>query len=158
MGFLDAQSSLAQVGLRIALVGAGTGLFQAAAFTLMMSSVPADRFGTAGAALSLAQAMGTVLSVAVTGGLFALSIDYHLGVLGGNGLEAADGQARAFVLAYRDVFCLGAVITILGAGGAGFEPVNGSHERCAMVPPPGEQRGTAEGVECEPRPQGRWLN
>ena len=116
MGFLDAQSSLAQVGLRIALVGAGTGLFQAAAFTLMMSSVPADRFGTAGAALSLAQAMGTVLSVAVTGGLFALSIDYHLGVLGGNGLEAADGQARAFVLAYRDVFWLGAVITILGAG------------------------------------------
>jgi len=45
-----------------------------------------------------------------------LSIDYHLGVLGGNGLEAADGQARAFVLAYRDVFWLGAVITILGAG------------------------------------------
>ena len=116
MGFLDAQSSLTQVGLRIALVGAGTGLFQAAAFTLMMSSVPAGRFGTAGAALSLAQALGTVLSVAVTGGLFALSIDYHLGVLGADGLEFADNEARAFVLAYRDVFWLGAAIAIAGAG------------------------------------------
>ena len=116
MGFLDARSSLDQVGLRIALVGAGTGLFQAAAFTLMMRSVTADRFGTAGAVLSLAQNVGTVLSVAVTGGLFALSLDYHLGVLGVDGLGPADSQARAFVLAYRDVFWLGAVITFVGAG------------------------------------------
>ena len=116
MGFLDARSSLNQVGLRIALVGAGTGLFQAAGFTLMMRSVPAQRFGSAGAMLSLAQNMGTVLSVAVTGGLFVLSIDYHLGVLEGNGSEAADSQAIAFVRAYRDVFWLGAGITIVGAG------------------------------------------
>ena len=45
-----------------------------------------------------------------------LSIDYHLGVLEGNGSEAADSQAIAFVRAYRDVFWLGAGITIVGAG------------------------------------------
>ena len=116
MGFLDAESGLEQVALRIALVGVGTGLFQASAFTLMMSSVPAQRFGTAGAAISLAQALGTVLSVAVTGGLFALSNGYHLGVLDAGGLGAGDNEARAFVLAYRDVFWMGAAIAIVAAG------------------------------------------
>jgi DHA2 family methylenomycin A resistance protein-like MFS transporter len=116
MGFLDAESGLEQVALRIALVGVGTGLFQASAFTLMMSSVPAQRFATAGAAVALAQSLGTVLSVAVTGGLFALSNGYHLSVLGAEGLGAADSEARAFVLAYRDVFWMGAAITIVATG------------------------------------------
>ena len=116
MGFLDEESGLEQVALRIALVGVGTGLFQASAFTLMMSSVPAKRFGTAGAAVALAQSLGTVLSVAVTGGLFELSNGYHLGVLGANGLGSADNEARAFVLAYRDVFWMGAAIAVVAAG------------------------------------------
>ena len=60
--------------------------------------------------------MGTVLSVAVTGGLFALSNGYHLGVLAANGLGSADNEARAFVLAYRDVFCMGAAIAVVAAG------------------------------------------
>lgn len=116
MGFLDGQSSAYQVGLSIALVGAGMGLFQSSAYALMMSSVPAARFGTAAAALSLAQAFGTVLSVAVIGGVFALSNDYHLGVLGSRGLPSAQRDAQAFVLAFRDVCWLGAVITMAGAG------------------------------------------
>ena len=41
MGFLDNASTLGQVGLRISIGGAGLGLFQAAAYALMMNSVSA---------------------------------------------------------------------------------------------------------------------
>ena len=88
MGFLHGQSTLGQVAASIALVGGGMGLFQSSAYALMMGSVPPERFGTAAAMLSLSQASGTVLSVAVTGGLFALSSGIHLGGLAGG---RADG-------------------------------------------------------------------
>ncbi|MCH9014009.1 MAG: hypothetical protein IIA68_13275, partial [Proteobacteria bacterium] len=73
MSFLGTDSGLSQIVLRIGLVGAGLGLFQASAFTLMLSSAPPERLSTASAALSLAQSSGTVMSVAVVGGIFALS-------------------------------------------------------------------------------------
>ena len=114
MGFLDGQSTVEQVSGSIALVGSGMGLFQSSAYSLMMGSVPPERFGTAAATLSLSQAFGTVLSVSVTGGLFAVSSGFHLDGLVGGGLTAAQMEARAFILAFRDVFWLGSVI-VLGA-------------------------------------------
>ena len=116
MGLLDGSAGLAQVGFRIAIVGIGLGLIQAAAYALMMSSVPSERFGTAAAALSLAQAFGTVLSVAVIGGVFALSNDHHLSTLAQQGIPAADLEGRAFIQAFHDVFWLGGAIAALGAG------------------------------------------
>jgi len=82
----------------------------------MMGSVPAERFGTAAGALSLSQAFGTVLSVAVIGGIFATSNQYHLGGLLGTGLTPVEMEGRAFMLAFRDVFWLGAALTLAGAG------------------------------------------
>jgi MFS family permease len=115
MGFLDNASTLGQVGLRISIVGAGLGLFQAAAYALMMNSVSAQRFGTASGALSLSQAFGTVLSVATIGGIFAVSRDYHFGELAASGLVLTEQEGRAFILAFQDVFRLGAVMVALGA-------------------------------------------
>jgi MFS family permease len=114
MSFLGRGSSLFQVGLRISIVGAGLGLFQAAAYALMMNSVSAQRFGTASGALSLAQAFGTVLSVAVIGGIFVLSRNYHLGELAKAGLPVIEREGQAFILAFQDVFRLGTVIAALG--------------------------------------------
>ena len=116
MGFLDSQSGVAQVGSRIAIVGAGLGLFQSAAYALMMSSIPPERFGTASAALSLAQAFGTVLSVAVIGGIFAASTGFHLGDLAGAGLTPGDRDAQAFIMAFQDVFRIGAAVVVVSAG------------------------------------------
>ena len=116
MGFLDSSSGLGQVALRLSIVGVGIGLFQAAAYALMLNSVPAERFGTAAAALSLGQAFGTVLSVAVIGGLFAISSDHHLSGLLDSGLSLAASESEAFVRAFRDVFWLGAIIAGVGAG------------------------------------------
>ena len=115
MGFLSSDSGLAQVALRIAVVGIGLGLFQAAAYSLMLGSVSQDRFGTAAATLSLAQAMGTVLSVAVIGGIFAFSNDHNLSGLANSALTVNERETQAFMEAFRDVFWLGAGIAAVGA-------------------------------------------
>lgn len=115
MGLLGSQPDMEQVGLRIALVGIGVGLFQASAYSLMMASVPAVRFSTAAGALSLAQAFGMVLSVAIIGGIFAVNNAHHLGGLVETGLSAVEMEEKAFVLAFRDVFWLGSAIALAAA-------------------------------------------
>ena len=110
-GLLDAESSLSEVTLWVSLTGCGNGLVQAAGFALVMRSVPPERFGTAGAMLSLTQALGSVTALAVLGGIFAQRGDHHLATLVGT----TGAEATAFILAYRDVFLIGSGIGILGA-------------------------------------------
>ena len=111
MGFLDTSSSLGEVALLIGIVGAGFGSFQAAAYSQMLGSVPSERLGTAGAALSLSQACGRVLAVAVTGGIFGWRSDHYL-----LGLAAgAEAEGVAFINAFKDVFLIGSSIGLLAA-------------------------------------------
>ena len=111
MGFLETTSSLGDVALRIGIVGAGLGLFQAAVYSLMLGSVPSERFGTAGAALSLSQACGTVLAVAVMGGIFGWRSDHHLAGLA----MGAEAEGVAFIKAFKDVFLIGSSVGLLSA-------------------------------------------
>ena len=97
--------------MRIGIVGAGLGLFQAAAYSMMLGSVPSERFGTAGAALSLAQSCGRDMAVAVIGGVFAWRNDHHLA-----GMAAgAEADSAAFIKAFRDVFLIGSSMGLLAA-------------------------------------------
>ena len=100
MSLLDGASAIWHPAATIGVVGLGIGWFQSAAYALMLGSVPAARYGTASGAMSLAQASGTVLCVAVVGAVFAGLTDYY----GGGGATATE----AFLLAYRDVFRIGA--------------------------------------------------
>ena len=130
MGYLDAGSALGEVGLRVAIVGTGLGMFQAATYSMMLGSVPSERFGTAGAALSLAQSCGRVLSVAVIGGIFGWRSDHHLAELA----VGAESEGVAFIKAFKDVFLIGSSLGVLAAivfliggwrvspGGDGQEP------------------------------------
>ena len=111
MGLLDAESSLAEAALWVSLTGAGNGLVQAACYSLVMKSVHPERFGTAGAMLSLTQALGSIFAIVILGGIFALREEHHLPQLAGSlGAEAA-----AFMRAYRDVFMIGAAVAFVGA-------------------------------------------
>ena len=111
MSLLNTDSDSWEVALRIGIVGTGLGLFQAAAYSLMLGSVPSERFGTASAALSLSQSCGRVLSVAVIGGIFGWRADHHLLGLG----AGADADGLAFIKAFKDVFVIGSSIGLLGA-------------------------------------------
>ena len=111
MGFLDGESSLAAVTLWVSLAGAGNGLVQAACYSLVMKSVLPERFGTAGAMLSLTQALGSIFAIVILGGVFALREEHHLAQLAG----AVGAESVAFLRAYRDVFIIGAVVAFAGA-------------------------------------------
>jgi MFS family permease len=117
MSLLGQESSLTQVGLRIAIVGSGLGLFVSAAYALMLGSIGPDRYGTASGALSLAQSFGTVFSVATVGGIFALSQQFHLDQLvpTEGGPIPAQTLLLAFQLAFQDVFRLGALVAGVAA-------------------------------------------
>ena len=106
MSELDAGSAIWHPAGAIAIVGLGVGWFQSAAYALMLGSVPTARFGTASGAMSLAQASGTVLCVAIVGAIFAGLSDHY---------ETTLSVSEAFLLAYRDVFRIGAVTAALGA-------------------------------------------
>ena len=138
LGFSDASTSLSSVGLRIGVVGAGLGMFQAAAYSLMMGSVHSERFGTAGAALSLAQSCGRVLSVAIIGGIFGWRNGHYLADLA----VGSDPGGVAFIKAFKDVFLIGSSLGLLAAvvfliGGWGQERVapasSGRKSRCVRT-------------------------
>ena len=111
MGLLDGESSLAEVTLWVSLAGAGNGFVQAACYSLVMKSVQPERFGTAGAMLSLTQALGSISAIVVLGGVFALREDHHLAQLA----ATVGAESTAFLRAYRDVFMIGAAVALVGA-------------------------------------------
>ena len=114
MGLLEQRHIPVDVVWRIGVVGMGLGLIQSATYSLMMKGVPDNKLGVAGSSLSLAQALGTVLSVAVIGTLFTWRIGVHS--LGSDsGIEGSD---LAFVRSFSEVFFLGSVLSVVS--GLGF--------------------------------------
>ena len=113
MGLLDQSHSPSDVVWRIGVVGMGLGLVQAGSYSLMMKGVPSHRLGIAGSSLSLAQALGTVMSVALVGTLFAWRIN---GQSAGSDSGMA-GAESAFVTGYTEVFLLGCILSVAAALG-----------------------------------------
>ncbi len=103
---LDSGSSVVTVGFGLIAVGLGMGLFQSSNANLIMGSVPADRLGMGGGVLGLARGLGTVLSVAVMGAVFA-SRETSQG-------SDAPGNA-AFILAYQDTYLVVVALAALAA-------------------------------------------
>ena len=106
MSMLDGNSAVWHVAVGIAVVGLGVGWYQSAAYALMLGTVPAERYGTASGAMSLAQASGTVLCVAIVGAVFSALSDLY---------AASNPADAAFLLAYRDVFRIGATTAAAAA-------------------------------------------
>ena len=106
MSMLDANSAVWHPAAGIAMVGLGVGWYQSAAYALMLGTVPADRYGTASGAMSLAQASGTVLCVAIVGAVFAALSNHY---------AASHPAGTAFLLSYRDVFRIGGTTAALAA-------------------------------------------
>jgi len=104
-----------QAGLPIAVVGVGLGVIHALDYALLLRSVALGRFGTASAALSLAQTFAALRSVAVNGGIFALSEEHHISGLAASGLPFLEQEAKVFAQECLDLFTLGAVIAVVGA-------------------------------------------
>jgi EmrB/QacA subfamily drug resistance transporter len=107
---LGKDSTVAQVALRMAAVGFGMGLFQAANATLIMSSVPSHSLGTGGALLAMSRSMGTVSSVALMGALFARRLDLHTITLAQQTVAEKGDHNGAFILAFKDLYLVASIL------------------------------------------------
>ncbi|MGH3240938.1 MAG: MFS transporter [Spirillospora sp.] len=121
----------ADLSWRLAVIGAGTGLFAGPSSAMLMANAPAHLQGTAGAAQSLARQLGFSLGPAPATTVWALS-DYTL-----TGMRTAFGLAT--VAAAAAVLCV--------AGAAAGRPrsrsrsVNGSAPGGPAAAAPAEPRG-----------------
>jgi EmrB/QacA subfamily drug resistance transporter len=111
--WLDANSTVTQVAIRMAAVGLGMRLFQAANATLIMSAVPSNRLGTGGALLAMSRSMGTVSSVALMGALFATRLDTHTATLMTQGVIEESSRRSAFVMAFQDTYQVSTLLAVI---------------------------------------------
>ncbi|WP_176611520.1 MFS transporter [Actinomadura sp. WMMB 499] len=91
----------AELSWRLALIGLGTGLFAGPCFATIMSGVPPELQGSAGAAQSLARQLGFSLGPALATAAWALS-GYTLGGLRGAFAIGAVATLAALPLLARD--------------------------------------------------------
>jgi MFS family permease len=110
---LTAGTSLVLVGVAMALVGLGVGLFQVPNLAQMMASFPPAQQGVAGGLAFLSRTLGSAVGVQVTAALF----DARVG---------RDGFLSAFhaaFLAAAAVCAVGAALAVLPGGPARAAPV-----------------------------------
>jgi len=113
---LTAGTSLAVVGVAMALVGLGVGLFQVPNIAQMMASFPPAQQGVAGGLAFLSRTLGSAVGVQVTAALF----DARVG---------RDGFLSAFhaaFLAAAAVCAVGAVLAVLPGGPGRAAPLRAS--------------------------------
>ena len=110
---LTAGTSLVLVGVAMALVGLGVGLFQVPNLAQMMASFPPAQQGVAGGLAFLSRTLGSAVGVQATAALF----DARVG---------RDGFLSAFHVAFlaaAAVCAVGAVLAVLPGGPARAAPV-----------------------------------
>ncbi len=114
---------------RLALIGAGQGLFLPPNSSAILGSVPRPRLGTASGMTAQMRVVGQALGIVVSAAVVALRLPAHLAAL--DGLPPAQAQQAAFLGAAEDAFVVAALICSIGivaslmrgAGGpAGAQP------------------------------------
>jgi MFS family permease len=90
--------SPADLSLRLAIAGAGTGLFAGPNFAMIMSNAPGEAQGTAGAAQSLARQLGFSLGPALATTAWSLSGYGLSGMRAGMSLATATGVLGLLIL------------------------------------------------------------
>ena len=96
-----AHSSLPELLLELAAVGAGLGAFTPANNAAIMGSAPRAQAGVAGGILNMSRGMGTSLGVALTGLVFSLAADADRGLLYAGLFLAAVSLLAAALAALR---------------------------------------------------------
>jgi MFS family permease len=105
-----AEDSLASFAARLALEGAGMGLFQAPNNSAVMGALPRERLGSGGGLLATARTVGMVLGVALGGALFTIGS----GITPAPGTAPLDvGEAHAFLGGWRLALSAGAGLGLL---------------------------------------------
>ena len=109
---VDVATSAPGLVWRLAVAGAGLGLFIGANQGLVLGAVPPDRLGMASGLLAQVRNTGQALGVALAGAVVAARLPVHARDLSGT-LPREIVERDAFVLAMHDAFYIGAAICVL---------------------------------------------
>ena len=97
---------------RLALIGAGQGLFLSPNSSSILGSVPRPRLGTASGMIAQMRVVGQAFGIVISGAVVAVRLPAHLAAL--EGLPAGEAQREALVLAIHDAFIVAALICGVG--------------------------------------------
>jgi len=104
---LDGGATPLDVGIRLGVIGLGSGIFMTPAYSAVMGSVPRDRVGTASAFIPTVRTVGMSAGLAEAGAVFAARRYFY----GGVGLD----PVGALIAGCRDTLLISAVIALVGA-------------------------------------------
>lgn len=97
---------------RLALIGAGQGLFLSPNSSSILGSVPRPRLGTASGMIAQMRVVGQAVGIVTSAAVVTLRLPGHLAALGD--LPADQAQQAAFVTATHDAFIAAALIASIG--------------------------------------------
>jgi EmrB/QacA subfamily drug resistance transporter len=97
---------------RLALIGAGQGLFLAPNSSSILGSVPRPRLGTASGMIAQMRVVGQALGIVVSAAVVTLRLPDHLAALAG--LPPDQARREALVMAAHDAFVAAALICSIG--------------------------------------------
>ncbi|GGL62450.1 MFS transporter [Sporolactobacillus putidus] len=112
LGFLNAGSPAIYVSLLVAVMGAGSGLFQSPNNSLVMSTVPRSQLGSAGSVNALIRNLGMIVGITFATSLlfFSMSVKAGYRVTG-----LVSGRPDIFLYAMHIVFLASAGICMVSA-------------------------------------------
>jgi len=125
---LPDQFAVADLAWRLALIGAGQGLFLSPNSSAILGAVPRPRLGTASGMIAQMRVVGQALGIVVSAAVVALRLPAHLAAL--DDLPPDQARQAAFALAAHDAFIVAALICSIGIGASllrgGERPVDAS--------------------------------
>lgn len=104
--------AVADLAWRLALIGAGQGLFLSPNSSAILGSVPRPRLGTASGMIAQMRVVGQALGIVASAAVVALRLPTHLAAL--DGLPPDRARQVAFVMAAHDAFVAAAIICSIG--------------------------------------------
>jgi len=104
--------AVADLAWRLALIGAGQGLFLPPNSSAILGAVPRPRLGTAAGMIAQMRVVGQALGIVASAAVVALRLPAHLAAL--DGLPPDQARQAAFVMAAHDAFVAAALICSVG--------------------------------------------
>ena len=101
----------ADLAWRLALIGAGQGLFMSPNSSAVLGAVPRPRLGTASGMAAETRVVGQAIGIVVSAAVVAARVPVHLATLGSS---ADDAARQAFISATRDAFLVAGLICGIG--------------------------------------------
>ncbi len=111
---LEAESSNADILLRLVVLGVGIGMFSSPNNSSIMGSVPRDKLSTASAMIATGRQIGMSIGIAIAGSIFTNRQAFHAAELIHDNLEPLILDKLSLIGGFQDTLLIAAIISSIG--------------------------------------------